>query len=239
VTGSIALVGSGEYLPEMAELERQLIEDGVKRGKSPWFVQIPTAAGREGPERLAYWEELGRTQAQELGIEQKYLPIYGREEAHSAEHVRLIEGGALIYLSGGDPHHLATSLVGTPVGDAIKSSWISGSSLAGCSAGAMAMSESVPHFRFSRSEPTVGMSLTPKLRVIPHFDKFFRWIPESAAQRLLQVPDDSILVGIDELTALVKRSGEEEWSVHGKAKVHLLKGLPQQQLTHGDRIALG
>jgi len=83
------------------------------------------------------------------------------------------------------------------------------------------------------------MGLTPKLRVIPHFDKFFRWIPESAAQRLLQVPDHSILIGIDELTALVKRSGEEEWSVHGKAKVHLLKGLPQQQLTHGDRIALG
>ena len=45
--GSVALVGSGEYLPAMAELEKSLIEDGLKNQKAPKFVQIPTAAGRE------------------------------------------------------------------------------------------------------------------------------------------------------------------------------------------------
>jgi hypothetical protein len=54
----------------------------------------------------------------------------------------------------------------------------------------------------------------------------------------MQVPDDSILIGIDEMTALVKGSGEDEWKVHGRANVHLLKGLPSRQLSHGDRIAL-
>jgi cyanophycinase len=43
--GSVALVGSGEYLPAMAELEKSLIEDGLKNQKAPKFVQIPTAAG--------------------------------------------------------------------------------------------------------------------------------------------------------------------------------------------------
>ena len=222
----------------MADLEKSLIEDAVKQGKEPLFVQIPTAAGQEGLERLRYWEELGKSQADALGVRQVYLPIYDREAAFRVDYADLISQGALIYMSGGDPHHLATSLINTPVGAAIEESWRSGSSLAGCSAGAMAMSDAVPHFRFSRSEPTPGLALIPKVRVIPHFDKFFRWIPESAAQRLLQVPGESILIGIDELTALVRRIGEEDWSVHGHAKVHLLKGLPQQQLKPGERVAL-
>ncbi|NDA40469.1 MAG: peptidase, partial [Actinobacteria bacterium] len=45
MSGSLALVGSGEYLPGMAEFEQSLIEDGLKNQKAPRFVQIPTAAG--------------------------------------------------------------------------------------------------------------------------------------------------------------------------------------------------
>ena len=47
MNGSLALVGSGEYLPAMAELERSLIDDGVKNGKAATYIQIPTAAGQE------------------------------------------------------------------------------------------------------------------------------------------------------------------------------------------------
>jgi hypothetical protein len=52
----------------------------------------------------------------------------------------------------------------------------------------------------------------------------------------LHAPENTILIGIDELTALVKRSGEENWLVHGEAKVHILQGLPTQQLLHGETI---
>jgi hypothetical protein len=72
--------------------------------------------------------------------------------------------------------------------------------------------------------------------VIPHFDKFFKWIPDSAAKVLLDVPDETILIGVDDLTALVKRSGEDHWIVQGKAKVHVLKGMPDQELTHDEEI---
>ena len=232
--GSLALVGSGEYLPAMAELERTLIEDGLRRGKEPLFIQIPTAAGQESLERLKYWEELGKSQAEALGIKQVFLPIFDRKAAENFDYADLVSRGALVYISGGDPHYLANSLLGTAVGDAIRESWQSGSSLAGCSAGAMVMSAHVPHFRFSRNEPTPGLSLIPRVRVIPHFDKYFRCIPESSAERLTQLPEGSVLIGIDELTALVKRSEEENWQVHGKAKVHLLKGLPPAQYSHGE-----
>ena len=72
--------------------------------------------------------------------------------------------------------------------------------------------------------------------MIPHFNKFFKWIPESAAKLLMHVPDDSILIGIDELTAIVKRGGSDFWQVYGQAKLHTLKGLPEQQLGNGQVI---
>lgn len=236
--GSIALVGSGEYLPEMAELERSLIEDGIRQGKKPLFVQIPTAAGQESLERLKYWERLGKSQADALGVEQVFLPIFERDHAQEAKYVDLISRGALIYMSGGDPHYLATSLMGTPVGTAIAESWRSGSSLAGCSAGAMVMSSYIPHFRLSRQEPTPGFNWLPGIRVIPHYDKFFRWIPESAAKRLLQTPEDEVLLGIDELTALVRRFDQDDWLVHGKSQVHLLSGLTTKRFLQGEGLSL-
>ena len=42
--GALALVGSGEYLPQMQSLEAALIEDAVQRGKRRAYIQIPTAA---------------------------------------------------------------------------------------------------------------------------------------------------------------------------------------------------
>ena len=48
---------------------------------------------------------------------------------------------------------------------------------------------------------------------------------------------DFDLIGIDELTALTKRCNSNTWQVSGKAKVHLLKGLAEQQLVAGDEIS--
>lgn len=238
MNGSLALVGSGEYLPEMADLEKSLIDDGVRNGKQPIYIQIPTAAGRESDDRLAYWQNLGQVQAQAMGVQSIFLPIYDRSDASNPEFVEQIKESALIYMSGGDPHYLAKTLIDTPVWSAIVAAWQSGASLAGCSAGAMVLSSHVPNFRMTKSDPTFGLNLIPNIRVIPHFNKFFKWIPDSAAKVLLHVPDDSILIGVDDLTALVKRSGQDMWHVHGDAKVHILKGLPTQQLTHNQQIAL-
>ena len=238
MNGSLALVGSGEYLPAMADFEKSLIDDGIKNGKKPVYVQIPTAAGRESEERLDFWKELGKAQADRLGVESIYLPIYSRDDAFKQEHVDAISQSALMYMSGGDPHHLAEVLIDTPVWAAMAENWRTGASLAGCSAGAMVLSSHIPNFRLLKKAPSAGLNLLPEIRVIPHFNKFFKWIPESAAKVLLHVPDDSILIGVDELTAIVKRSGEEEWVVVGAAKVHVLKGLPDQQLSDGEVINL-
>ena len=237
MNGSLALVGSGEYLPQMAEFEKSLIDDGVKNGKQPIYVQIPTAAGQESESRLNHWRELGREQAEKMGVESIFLPIYDRDTANNQAYADQIKNSALIYMSGGDPHYLAHTLIDTPVWKAVCENYSTGGSIAGCSAGAMVLSPHIPNFRLSKSDPTIGLNLIPRIRVIPHFDKFFKWIPESAAKILLNVPSDGILIGIDELTALTKRSGSDTWQVTGKGKVHILKGLAEQQLAAGDEIS--
>ena len=238
MTGSLALVGSGEYLPAMAQFEKSLVQDGVKNGKEARYVQIPTAAGRESADRLEYWKQLGLRQAKAIGVEATYLPIYTREDAFNQKYVDAVANSALMYMSGGDPHHLAEVLIDTPFWSAIVENWRTGASLAGCSAGAMVLSAHIPNFRLLKKTATQGLNLLPEIRVIPHFNKFFKWIPESAAKVLLHVPDNSILIGVDELTAIVKRSGDTDWVVVGEAKVHVLKGLPDQQLHDGERIKL-
>jgi cyanophycinase-like exopeptidase len=238
MNGSLALVGSGEYLPAMTAFEKSLLDDGIKNGKTAKYIQIPTAAGQESDDRLDFWKALGQTQADAIGVQATYLPIYTRDDAFKQEHVDAIKDSALMYMSGGDPHYLAEVLIDTPVWAAMVENWQSGASLAGCSAGAMVLSAQIPNFRMLKRSPSKGLNLLPEVRVIPHFNKFFKWIPESAAKVLLHVPDDSILIGVDEMTAIVKRSGNDHWIVVGDAKVHVLKGLPDQQLSDGQEITL-
>jgi cyanophycinase-like exopeptidase len=236
--GSLALVGSGEYLPQMREFEQSLINDGLANNKKPIYIQIPTAAARESENRINYWRSLGQAAAKSLGVTQDFLPIFTREDANNLELLKNVDNAALIYLSGGDPHYLAQTLRDTLLWDLILKNWQSGGSLAGCSAGAMAFSGYVPHFRLSRAKPTQGFGLLRQVRVIPHFDKFFKWIPDSAAKHLLDLPGDSTLIGIDEVTAVVKRVNQD-WQVWGKGRLHLLKGQRPGQFASGEFVNLG
>ena len=131
MNGSLALVGSGEYLPAMSAFEKSLLDDGIKNGKAAHFIQIPTAAGRESQDSLNYWKNLGQQQAERIGVQPIFLPIYTRDDAFKQEHVDAIKNSALMYMSGGDPHHLAEVLIDTPVWDAIVEYWQSGASLSG------------------------------------------------------------------------------------------------------------
>ena len=236
--GSLALVGSGEYLPQMKEFEQSLINDGLANNKQPIYIQIPTAAARESENRINYWRSLGEVAAKSLGVKQSFLTIFTREDANNPELLKNVDDAALIYLSGGDPHYLAETLRDTLLWDLILKNWQSGGSLAGCSAGAMAFSGYVPHFRLSRAQPTQGFGLLKEVRVIPHFDKFFKWIPDSAAKHLLDLPGDSTLIGIDEDTAVVKRANQD-WQVWGKGRLHLLKGQKPGQFASGEFVNLG
>ena len=152
--GPLALVGSGEYLAVMAGVEGALIE-----GRPGRYVQIPTAAAPEGKRRLQYWLDLGAAQAERLGVQQVPVVVRDRDEAGSEDLAALIDGAGLVYLSGGNPQFLARTLRGTRVWAAIEAAWRSGAALAGCSAGAIALTNWVPAVRTpaQAAEPGLGV----------------------------------------------------------------------------------
>jgi len=203
VAGRIALVGSGEYLPVMHDIEEWLLHDRPAR-----YVQLATAAAPEGDAVLAKWHRLGAEAAERLGVEQVVVDVRTRADADDPDHVEAIAGAGLIYLSGGNPNHLARSLRGTRVWSAIMTEWLDGASLAGCSAGAMALGGYVPEFRHPRRGGTDGLGVIPDLRVLPHFDKFRRMIPDFALRPL--ITEGKVVVGIDEDTALLSDGVPDE-----------------------------
>jgi cyanophycinase len=216
--GPLALVGSGEYLPVMTGMEGMLLT-----GRPPRYVQIPTAAAPEGEVTLKYWLDLGAAQAERLGVEQVPVVVRDRQEADDPEFAARIAGAGLIYLSGGSPTYLAETLRGTRVWQAIVAAWQAGSALAGCSAGAIAVTSWVPAMRSPGREPDPGLGVLPHLRVLPHFDKMISWVPDLLGRATARLPAGATVVGIDEDTAMVDMTGSgHTWQVHGRQQAWLL-----------------
>lgn len=220
MAGRIALVGSGEYLPVLSEVEDWLFAENPRV-----YVQIATASAPEGASRLGYWHDLGRQAAERLGAEQVIVDIRTRSDAEDERWVPLIESAGLIYLSGGNPTFLTETLRDTPAWLAIQRTWERGAGLAGCSAGAMAMGGTVQHFRHPGRDPLAGLAVVPDVRVFPHFDRYTRWLPDIALRPL--AGRDSTMLGIDEDTALVAEDPGEgsDWafSVRGRQGAYVIR----------------
>lgn len=233
--GALALVGSGEYLIQMQEIETNLLHRGIFRGKANTYIQIPTGAGQESADRIEFWKERGAAQAERIGAECKFLPILRREDAFNPQYIDEVTNAGLIYFSGGDPGYITEIFEETPLWEKIKSEFHSGTSLAGCSAGAMAFGSKIVGIRKSHAQS--GLGLIPEIEVIPHYDKFLGWVPDRIASIALRSDPGTYLLGIDEDTALVLT---DKWRVQGRAKVHVLKGLPEspQTFVSGDEVAL-
>ena len=224
--GPLALVGSGEYLPQMAEMEA-----GLLAGRPPRYVQLATAAVPDGPPVVERWHRLGADQATRLGVEQVILDVNDRADANNPAIAAKVEGAGLIYLSGGDPGYLAQTLLDTLVWSAIVDAWTAGAALAGCSAGAMVFSSRVPSLRHPREGASPGLGLLPHLRVIPHFDAFVSRIPDMLTRFLMPHDPSITVIGIDEETALV--GGPGEWVVQGRQSAWRLHEGSREELTKG------
>jgi cyanophycinase len=229
VSGPLGLVGSGEFTPATEAVDIALLD-----GREQRVVFLPTAAALEGTKRTSYWVELGRTHYRRLGVEATPLMVLDRAHADDAAMAAQVARAGLIYMSGGDPTYLARTLVGSRVGDAIRDAWQGGAAVAGCSAGAIALAESVPDIR-RRGEPSVpGFGLAHGMAVLPHFDQIDRWRPGATRWVVDHTPPGLHVIGIDEDTAMV--GGPTDWRVMGRGSVWILNG-PGGRTQHGDGAA--
>jgi cyanophycinase len=207
-----ALVGSGEFLPQMEEVDRWLISGRTQRA-----AILATAAGEEGADSVKRWLAMGTKHYEGIGVDSVEVPVIDRDSADDPALAALISDVGLVYLSGGNPGYLANTLRGTLVWKAIITAWENGAALAGCSAGAMALSGTAPTVRAGTMTPHPGLALLPHLSVMPHFDQMGRWDSGFLKRAQSQVTAGLTLVGIDEATALV--GGPADWIVMGHRTV--------------------
>jgi cyanophycinase len=215
MAGPVALVGSGEFLELM-----QPIDAGLLAGRPQRAVFLPTAAAEEGEARVDYWIDLGRAHYESMGVEAVGLRVLTRADAEREDLAAEVAGAGLIYLSGGNPGYLADTLRHTAVWRAIWSEWQAGAALAGCSAGAGALTTVAPHVRDFAASAGEGLRAIPQLAVLPHFDKIEAWVPGAAEELVRQVPEGVYPIGIDEETALV--GGPVDFVVQGRQGVWTL-----------------
>lgn len=226
--GLIALVGSGEFLSGMLDTDRLLLAERPGR-----VVHLPTAAGLESPDSLARWSRMAASHFAALGRDVISLPVIDDQSADDAGLAAEIDADtALIYLSGGNPAYCAKTLRDSAVWEAIVAAWDSGASLAGCSAGAGALSTVAPNQMGGKTE--AGLGVVPNLAVIPHYDRARFLMPIFGRVIRHSTPPGAEVIGIEEDTALIGRPGEE-WVVTGRQSVVLLD-RQKQRLRPGTSI---
>ncbi len=235
MTGPVALVGAGEFVPAMAALDAELLR---ATGRSrPRVAILPTASAPDGETVFQRWAAMGVEHFSGLGAEVEAVLVHDRAEADDPANAQAVAEADLVYLSGGKPDHLLRALAGSAVWSAALAVHRRGGVLAGCSAGAMVLCghqvnlRRPPHLPL-RYAPALG--IVPGAAVLPHYDR----MPEAvAALMILWAPDGVAILGIDEETAAVGRDGI--WQVRGRSRVTVWRGRHRDRLRHGDVFSLG
>jgi cyanophycinase len=225
VTGPLALVGGGEFLPGNEETDRVLIEAA---GDGPAYI-LPTAAARQRPELAV---ETARAWFASLGREVEELPVLTGADGMSARLAGLARQGRLFYLVGGDPGLVARTLNHTYVHLAMLEAWRAGAALAGSSAGAMALGEWAavreqwPSHSRRRLAPALGV--VPGVAVVPHY-------ATSGQRWKIELPPGATVLGVDERTAALWDG--RAWRVTGPGSVTVGVGEERRVFESGQPIA--
>jgi cyanophycinase len=235
MNGLITLVGSGEYLPVMEEVDRYLLASLNLNGRKPRVVCLPTAAGQEGDASVNRWSNMGVDHFTKLGAEVHALHIIDRGSANDPQWEPFLENADLIYFSGGDPGYLHYTMDGSRAWNAAQRAWEHGAIYAGCSAGAMILSKRMPRFRLAQTQE--GFGIVPAEFIMPHFDAIPLVFKPLVLALMGKLKPNERMIGVDENTALVGTLGGE-WKVMGHSKVHIFTRKGEQVYTSGQTITL-
>ncbi|HEY5730787.1 MAG TPA: Type 1 glutamine amidotransferase-like domain-containing protein [Anaerolineales bacterium] len=235
MNGLIALVGSGEYLPVMDDVDRHLLASLNLNGRTPRVICLPTAAGQEGDGSVSRWSNMGISHFEKLGAEVHAPRVINRESANDPQWESLIETADLIYFSGGDPGYLYETLNGSRAWSAAQRAWERGAVYAGCSAGAMILAKRIPRFRLAQTQE--GFGIIPAKYILPHFDAIPGMFKPLVIVLTGKLKSNERLIGVDENTALVGTLGGE-WKVMGQSKVYVFTREGRQVYESGRTLAL-
>ncbi len=236
--GPIGLHGGGELVPGDEPFLRALLEaaGGPARTRTasrvPGSVEkseadhrriviLPTAAAGERPElAVAHARDAFGRIGVELGVSTRVVGamVLDARSAGDPRWAAAIAGADLIYLPGGDPGLVAGVLRGTLAAGAMLAARARGATVAGASAGAMALAG----WTWTRSGGTAGLGFVPGLVVVPHAGRFAgtdlggarAWLGDG-------LPDGTGLLALDERTGVLSTAGSapsRAWRVAGAGR---------------------
>jgi cyanophycinase len=233
--GPVALIGAGEFLHGMAVLDAHLL---TATGRArPRVAIVPTASFPDGEAVFQRWAAMGIEHFSRLGAEVEAVLVRDQADAADRAHAQALGEADLIYFSGGKPGYLLDALEGTIAWAAARAAHDRGAVLAGCAAGAMVLTAHITDLR-RRMLPwplrwRTALGIVDRVTVFPHYDR----IPEPvAAIMAFQAPRGTVVLGIDEDTALVGRDGA--WQVHGRSRVTIWRGRRRERHRAGAVIRL-
>lgn len=204
--GNLALVGGAEWTVGCEPFDGELLQSsGAKE-----VLVLPTAAAYWHPERAvataaSYFSELGATV--------KACMVLRRADAEDKANAGMVRGARFVYLAGGSVLHLRSVLKASAVWDALVEAWAAGAVLAGSSAGAMVLGDTMVDPRGGAL--TLGLGLLPQLAVLPHAND---WSEEKTHRTVRLASGGLRIAAIDERTALL-RGTDGQWRLAGQGDV--------------------
>lgn len=230
--GPIALLGSGEFEPWTAELDRELLRQATSGDGS--VAIVPTASAPEG-RTFDEWARRGLEHYARLGVPARIVDLRSRGDADREDVVRSLDRSSLIFFSGGNPAFLSLTLAGSRFWETVVERLHEGAAFAGCSGGACIAGSFAPE---SMTESVweehwqPGLELVPDVWVLPHFDRLDGHRPGLREYFLSRVPETGWALGIDERTAALRLG--EAWTVVGEGGVLLGRGRLARRFASGE-----
>jgi cyanophycinase len=218
--GTLIIIGGHED----KKGEKVILKEVAGRVGSGKLV-VATVASSEAEEM---WRDYRKVFG-ELGVRKiEHLDINSREEGLAFERLRILDGATVVFFTGGDQLRITTQLGDTPMYEAIQEIHAHGGTVAGTSAGASAMSETMlvsgpgdeSHRVGSALRMAPGLGLIRGVVVDQHFAERGRTGRLVAA--VGQNPRN-LGVGLDENTAIVVHD-EKSFDVIGDGAVYVVDG---------------
>lgn len=188
-------------------------------------LAVATVATRLAGELWAEYQRVFHA----LGVKDLvHLAVENREEAVADDKVHVLDNADVIFFTGGDQLKITSKLGGTRIHDRIREIYTSGGTIAGTSAGASVLSETMlvsgPGNETNRLGQDLfmapGLGFAKDMIIDQHFAE-----PGRIGRLLGAVARNPRLlgVGIDEDTAIVM-DGKEQFQVIGSGGVYILDG---------------
>jgi cyanophycinase len=217
--GRLIIIGGHEDKDGQSKILRE-VADRVGKGKL-----VVATVGSEKPGEL--WQEY-RKIFHDLGVQRvEHLHVESREEALEEDRAKILDGARVAFFTGGDQLRITSQLGDTPVYQGIKAMYQKGGTIAGTSAGASVMSETMlvggngneSHKLESVIQMAPGFGLVQDMVLDQHFAQRGRMGRLVAA--VSQNPAH-LGVGIDENTAIVVQG--QGFRVIGDGAVYVVDG---------------